>query len=234
MLDFKRYKVLTFDCYGTLIDWESGILNALRPLLTAHQIQLADDQILTEYAAIEAELEAGAYRPYRQILEGVVEQFGQRFNFQPEPEETAALPDSIQNWLPFEDTVAALRQLQQQYRLVILSNVDDALFAGSAKHLQVAFDDVITAEQIGSYKPALQNFQVMMQRVGLPQDQILHVAQSVHHDIQPASSLGLSTVWVNRRQSQAGAGATPVAEAEADLTIPDLQTLATLTSSVRR
>jgi len=155
-----------------------------------------------------------------------VQQFGDRFSFMPTPEEITALPDSVQNWLPFPDTVAALQRLHQKYKLVILSNIDDALFAGSAKHLQVTFDDVITAEQIGSYKPAITNFKTMMQRVGVPKEQILHVAQSIHHDIQPASSLGLSTVWVNRRHSQDGAGATPIAEAEASLTVPDLQTLA--------
>ncbi len=228
MLDFERYKVLTFDCYGTLIDWESGILNALRPLLSAHQVQLADEQILAQYAEIESALEVGEYRPYRQILAAVVQQFGERLNFAPTPAEAAALPDSVQNWLPFADTVAALQQLQQKYQLVILSNIDDELFAGSAKRLQVKFDQVITAEQIGSYKPALKNFETMMQRVGVPPAQILHVAQSIHHDIQPASSLGLSTVWVNRRQNQAGTGATPVAEAKADLTVESLQALASL------
>jgi 2-haloacid dehalogenase len=226
MLEFERYKVLTFDCYGTLIDWENGILNALRPLLLAHDIQLTDNNILEQYAEIESALEFGEYRPYRQILEAVVQQFGERFNFAPTPEEITALPDSVQNWLPFPDTIAALQRLHQKYKLVILSNIDDALFAGSAKHLQVPFDDVITAEQIGSYKPAITNFKTMMQRVGVPQDQILHVAQSIHHDIQPASSLGLSTVWVNRRHSRDGAGATPIAKAEADLTVPNLQTLA--------
>jgi 2-haloacid dehalogenase len=226
MLEFERYRVLTFDCYGTLIDWENGILNALRPLFLAHDIQLSDNNILEQYAEIESALETGEYRPYRQILEAVVQQFGERFNFAPTPEEITALPDSVQNWLPFPDTVAALQRLHQKYKLVILSNIDDALFAGSAKHLQVPFDDVITAEQIGSYKPAITNFKTMMQRVGVPQDQILHVAQSIHHDIQPASSLGLSTVWVNRRHSQDGAGATPIAKAEADLTVPNLQTLA--------
>ncbi len=228
MLDFERYKVLTFDCYGTLIDWESGILNALRPLLSAHQVQLADEQILAQYAEIESALEVGEYRPYRQILAAVVQQFGERLNFAPTPAEAAALPDSVQNWLPFADTVAALQQLQQKYQLVILSNIDDELFAGSAKRLQVKFDQVITAEQIGSYKPALKNFETMMQRVGVPPAQILHVAQSIHHDIQPASSLGLSTVWVNRRQNQAGTGATPAAEAKADLTVESLQALASL------
>jgi 2-haloacid dehalogenase len=217
---------LTFDCYGTLIDWENGILNALRPLLLAHDIQLSDNNILEQYAEIESALETGEYRPYRQILEAVVQQFGERFNFAPTTAEITALPDSIQNWLPIPDTVAALQRLHQKYKLVILSNIDDALFAGSAKHLQVPFDDVITAEQIGSYKPAITNFKTMMQRVGVPQDQILHVAQSIHHDIQPASSLGLSTVWVNRRHSQDGSGATPIAKAEADLTVPNLQTLA--------
>lgn len=230
MLNFNQYEVLTFDCYGTLIDWETGILTALKPILQAHQIQLSDAKILEQYAEFEAGLEQEDYRKYRQILEAVVDQFGSSFGFTPTAAEKTALPDSVQHWPPFPDTVAALKQLQQRYQLVILSNVDDDLFAGTNHHL-VQFDQVITAEQVQSYKPALHNFQTMINRVGVPPEKILHVAQSLYHDIAPANSLGLSTVWVNRRHQQEGSGATPLAQAQPDLIVPNLQTLAQLATA---
>jgi 2-haloacid dehalogenase len=233
MLNFSQYEVLTFDCYGTLIDWETGILTALKPILQAHQVDLPDQAILEYYAQFESELEQGDYRKYCHILEAVVEQFGKRFNFTPTTAEKTALPESVQHWPPFSDTVAALKQLQQRYKLVILSNIDDALFAGTAKHL-IQFDQVITAEQLQSYKPALRNFQSMIERVGVSPDQILHVAQSLYHDIAPAKSLGLSTVWVNRRHQQDGSGATPLAQSQPDLTVPDLQTLAEATVPIEQ
>jgi 2-haloacid dehalogenase len=212
MLDFNHYKVLTFDCYGTLIDWETGILNALKPLLSAHAVELADSEMLGLYAEFEAELEQGTYQKYHQILSGVVQKFGQKFDFVPTAEEIAALPESLQSWPPFPDTV------------------DDDLFAYTAELLQVKFDDVITAAQLQSYKPNLNNFKTMMQRVhtlaGILPEEILHVAQSIYHDIIPARSLGLSTVWVARRQGQSGAAL--AAEGQPDLTVPDMQTLASL------
>lgn len=227
MLNLSQYKVLTFDCYGTLIDWETGILNALSPLLQQHGVDLSDDEILQQYAEFESALEAGEYRPYRQILAGVVQKLGGRFGFTPSEAEQQSLPDSVQNWPAFADTVAALQQLHQIYQLVILSNVDDDLFAQTNRRL-IQFDDVVTAEQVQSYKPALNNFKTLIQRVGVPSEQILHVAASLYHDIVPASSLGLSTVWVNRRHSQGGAGAAPEAVGKADLVVPDLKTLADL------
>jgi 2-haloacid dehalogenase len=182
------------------------------------------------YAEFEAELEQGTYQKYHQILSGVVQKFGQKFDFVPTAEEIAALPESLQSWPPFPDTVDALKQLQQKYKLVILSNVDDDLFAYTAELLQVKFDDVITAAQLQSYKPNLNNFKTMMQRVhtlaGILPEEILHVAQSIYHDIIPARSLGLSTVWVARRQGQSGAAL--AAEGQPDLTVPDMQTLASL------
>lgn len=228
MLSFEHYQVLTFDCYGTLIDWESGMLAALKPILQAHQVELADEEILQLFAEFESELEQGPYLKYRQVLENVVQKFGERLRFSPSAEEKSALPESIQNWLPFPDTVEALKQLQQQFQLVILSNVDDDLFANTAKRLQVKFDQIITAEQLQTYKPSLNNFKAAIERIGLPPEKILHVAASIYHDVVPASSLGLSTVWVNRRHLQGGAGAALEAEGQADLETPDLQTLATL------
>ncbi|WP_373528259.1 haloacid dehalogenase type II [Nostoc sp.] len=202
MIDFNNYKALTFDCYGTLIDWENGILGALKPLLLAHNSNLDNEQILELFAKFEAELEKGEYLKYREVLRRVVQKFGERFGFEPTADELNSLADSIQHWLPFPDTVEALQILKQKFKLVIISNVDDDLFAFSAKHLKVEFDQIITAEQAKSYKPSLNNFRLAIERIDLPLEQILHVAASVYHDIVTAKSLGLSTVWVNRRADQ--------------------------------
>ncbi|BDI18855.1 haloacid dehalogenase [Nostoc cf. commune SO-36] len=225
-MNFNQYKALTFDCYGTLIDWENGILGVLKPLLLAHNTNLDDNQILELFAEFEAELEKGDYIKYREVLKGVVQKFGERFDFEPTGDELNLLADSIQNWLPFPDTVKALRALKQKFKLVIISNVDDDLFAFSAKHLQVEFDQIITAEQAKSYKPSLNNFRLAIERIDLPLEQILHVAASVYHDIATAKSLGLSTVWVNRRGNHKGESAV----SQPDLEVPDLKTLAVLSS----
>lgn len=224
--DFSQYQFLTFDCYGTLIDWEKGILDGLRPLLQKYGVQLSDEQLLELYAGIEADLEAGSYQPYRDVLRQIVPLLGKELGFAPSSAEENSLVDSFANWQPFSDSVAALQLLQQRYKLVILSNVDDDLFALSARHLQVTFDGVITAEQVKSYKPSLNHFHCAIEQLGNQPERILHVAQSLYHDIVPARSLGLSTVWINRRQGKAGFGATPVAHAQPDWEFPSLQALA--------
>ncbi|MBN3874494.1 haloacid dehalogenase type II [Nostoc sp. JL33] len=230
MIDFNQYKALTFDCYGTLIDWENGILGVLKPLLLAHNTNLDDNQILELFAEFEAELEKGEYIKYREVLKRVVQKFGERFGFEPTADELNSLADSIQDWLPFPDTIEALKTLTSKFKLVIISNVDDDLFAFSAKHLQVEFDQIITAEQTKSYKPSLNNFRVAIERIDLPLEQILHVAASVYHDIVTAKSLGLSAVWVNRRRDQKGLYTTGSAVSQPDLEVPDLKTLAVLSS----
>ncbi|MGF1936241.1 MAG: haloacid dehalogenase type II [Nostoc sp. ChiQUE02] len=230
MIDFNPYKALTFDCYGTLIDWENGILKVLKPLLLAHNTNLDDEQILELFAEFEAELEKGEYIKYREVLKRVVQKFGERFGFEPTADELNLLANSIQYWLPFPDTVEALRTLKQKFKLVIISNVDDDLFAFSAKHLEVKFDQIITAEQAKSYKPSLNNFRLAIERINLPLEQILHVAASVYHDIVTAKSLGLSTVWVNRRADQKGAHTTDSRLSQPDLEVPDLKTLAAMSS----
>ncbi|MGV0102191.1 haloacid dehalogenase type II [Nostoc sp. DSM 114167] len=227
MIELNQYKALTFDCYGTLIDWENGILGVLRPLLLTHNTNLDNEQILDIFAEFEAEIEIGEYIKYREVLQRVVQKFGERFGFEPTADELNSLADSIQHWLPFPDTVEALRTLKQKFRLIIISNVDDDLFAFSAKHLEVEFDKVITAEQAKSYKPAFNNFRLAIERIDLPLEQILHVAASVYHDIVTAKSLGLSTVWVNRRAEQ-GVSASLPAVTQPDLEVPDLKTLAAL------
>lgn len=229
MLQFDDFAVLMFDCYGTLIDWESGLWQALHTVLTHHGIDLPMEQALELYGALESAAESGVYHPYRTVLRMVLEGFGSRLGFTPTPTELQQFSTSVQNWPAFPDSAAALQALQKHYKLAILSNIDDDLFALSAPRLQVQFDWVITAQQAQSYKPSVRNFQLAFARIGLPTHQILHVAQSLFHDHVPAKSLGLSTVWVNRRANKAGSGATPPASAQPDLEVPDLQTLARMT-----
>ncbi len=227
MLNFEQYQVLTFDCYGTLIDWESGVLTALHAILDSYDIQIEDEKILELFAEFES-TEEKEYKSYREVLKGVVRRFGDRLHFQPSAAQQEALPNSIQHWQPFPDTVEALKQLKQRFKLVIISNVDDDLFAGTAEHLQVEFDQVITAQQVKSYKPSLNNFEVAFDRLGVPKAQILHVAASLYHDIVPTNALELANVWVNRRVGMTGSGAAKEAIAQPNLEVPNLRVLADL------
>ena len=226
MLRFDDFDVLTFDCYGTLIDWETGILDSLRPVLAAHRVDLVPERTLELYGKLESAAEDGPYREYKAILRTVLEGLGARFGFTPTAHELEQFSTSIKDWPAFPDSTAALQALHKKYRLAIVSNIDDDLFAHSAKRLQVSFDWIVTAQQAKSYKPSLNNFRLAFDRIGVPQNRILHVAQSLFHDIAPANTLGLSTVWVNRRHAKEGSGATPVANARPDLEVPDLRTLA--------
>ncbi len=228
MLDLDGIRALTFDCYGTLINWEAGILSALRPTFTNRGIEVSNDDLLEAYGQIEAQLESGPWKPYRQVLRECVAGLGLRYNFSPTATEMEALPASLAFWPAFPDTVEALRRLKTRYKLAIISNTDDELFAATARNLGVEFDGVITAEQCGSYKPSHQNFLIALERLGLPREQVLHVAQSIYHDVVPTRALGISSVWVNRRKGLLGSGATLPAEGRPDLEVTDLKSLADL------
>jgi 2-haloacid dehalogenase len=156
----------------------------------------------------------------------VLEGLGSRLGFSPTPVEVQQFSTSVKDWPAFPDSARALQALKRKFKIAIISNIDDDLFAFSARRLQVPFDWVITAQQARSYKPSLNNFHLAFKRMGLPKDKILHVAQSLFHDVVPAKALGLSTAWINRRHHQGGFGATPPAQARPDLEVPDLQTLA--------
>jgi 2-haloacid dehalogenase len=230
MLDFTRFKVLTFDCYGTLIDWETGIFSALRPILAAHEKKITDSTLLELYSELELKAERGEFLRYRDVLQFVVHGFGERLGFSPTETEVRSLPESLANWQPFPDTVEALRALKNRYRLAVISNVDDDLFASTAPKLGVAFDHVITAQQAGCYKPCMKMFKLAEQRIGVSRERWLHVGQSIYHDVIPAQSLGIATVWVNRPSPRPGAGAAKAAAGKPDLEVPDLKTLAKLAS----
>ena len=227
-MDFSPFTTISFDCYGTLVDWESGILPVLRTVLARHERTLADAAILELYGEFEAEAESGPYRSYREVLQSVVRAFGDRLNFEATPAETRSLHESVAWWPPFPDTVAALHRLKKRFKLAVISNIDDDLFAATRKHLDVEFDAVITAQQAGSYKPAIHNFDLALRTLTLPPERLLHAAQSIYHDIVPAWSLGIATVWVNRRSARPGVGAVRAAMGHPDLEVPDLATLAEL------
>jgi 2-haloacid dehalogenase len=226
MLDFTRFEILTFDCYGTLINWEAGILSVLHRILGAHEKTVDDATLLKLYGDFEQRSEHGVFHPYREVLGSVVRQFGIELGFTPSAEEIRSLPESLPTWQPWPDTAAALRQLKTRFRLAILSNVDDDLFAGTRPQLGVGFDEVITAQQAQAYKPSLKLFELALSRVHAPAHRVLHVGQSIYHDVIPAQALGLATVWVNRPSARAGVGAVKAAEAKPDLTVSSLEELA--------
>jgi 2-haloacid dehalogenase len=226
MLDFSRFKFITFDCYGTLIDWETGILSALRPLLETHGGKLGDPEVLQLYGELEANAEAGEYRPYRDVLREVVRSLGAQVGFEATAAEQDSLPDSIASWKPFPDTVNALKKLHSRFQLAIISNIDDDLFAMTAHKLGIDFDQVITASQAGAYKPSPTIFRLAQQKLGVSAQEWLHAGQSIYHDVIPAKSLGISTVWVNRPSLRPGVGAVREASGTPDIEVQSLQELA--------
>jgi 2-haloacid dehalogenase len=207
------FKVLTFDCYGTLIDWETGIINALQPLLKTDSGERAPDEILASFARHETAQEADTPAMiYSEVLGEVYRRLAVEWETAASDVEHRAFGGSVGDWPAFADSTASLAYLKQFYKLVILSNVDRKSFALSRKRLGVAFDAVYTAEDIGSYKPDPRNFRYMLDglaRSGHAAGEILHIAQSLFHDHAPANTVGLHSAWIDRRAGAAGSGATP-------------------------
>jgi 2-haloacid dehalogenase len=226
-LNFHQFKFLTFDCYGTLIDWESGILGSLQPTLKNHNQNLDDAQILNLYAELESAIESNEFKPYREVLKQVVRGLGDRLGFKASDQDANSLPESLKHWRPFPDTVASLKSLARHYKLCVISNIDDDLFAHTLRHLDVPFHVVVTALQARSYKPCHNNFRLALEKIGAPKEQVLHVAESLFHDIAPARELGIKNVWVDRSKGRRGR-ASRVADVKPDLEVPDLKTLAEL------
>lgn len=225
MLDFTEVTVLSFDCYGTLIDWESGILSALRPVLARYDVEKPDKELLELYGRFERQAqERVPFINYRTVLRAVAARFYRHFNIDPDngPEAEQILAESLGDWPAFPDTVEALNSLGSRFKLAIISNVDDDMIELTQERLGVRFDWVITSERIGSYKPSQGNFHGARRIMDIEPAQQVHVAQSLYHDIAPASALGWKTVWVNRQ----GAAITPSVDSQPDLQVPDLASLA--------
>jgi 2-haloacid dehalogenase len=193
-LNRQNYKTLSFDCYGTLIDWENGILGYLQPLFESVDVHVIDEWVLEYYADVEPQIQAEG-GSYRAVLAQVLERFGNRLAFTPSDEDLAGFAASIEYWQPFPDSVAALRSLKADFELIALSNIDDELFEYSNQALGNPFSRIVTAERVGAYKPDRRMFDALLNEAQGP---ILHVAQSRFHDIVPATEVGLDTVWINR------------------------------------
>jgi 2-haloalkanoic acid dehalogenase type II len=204
------FKALSFDCYGTLIDWEAGLSEALRPL--AERAGKSPEELLEAYGPIEHDLEE--IHPgmrYSQLLEKVHERLCDDFGVDRDEGEAAALGASVGDWPAFSDSAEALAYLKGHFKLIILSNVDRASFAGSNRRLAVEFDHIFTAEDIGSYKPDLRNFEYLLENLtadGVGKGEVLHVAQSLFHDHVPANHMGVASAWIDRRHDKPGSGAT--------------------------
>lgn len=230
--DFSPFEALTFDCYGTLIDWERGLLAALRPFASRCSTPPSDDTLLTTYAKHEgrAELQdqSNPFRPYKEVqciaLAGLARELG----FEISRGEEDALSRSIKDWPAFPDTAAAMRTLKRRFKLCVCSNIDRDLFEGSRPMLGVELDALVTAEDVRSYKPAPGHFERAPIALGIDRSRILHVAQSLYHDIRPARELGYTTVWVNRQRGRWGATLPVDAGVQPHLEVPDLATLAEL------
>ncbi len=213
------FRVLTFDCYGTLIDWESGMYAAMQPMLTAGGITLDRDTVLERFAECESAQEVATPRMlYSDMLAEVHRQLSEDWDVTVTETMHQRFGTSVRDWPAFPDSAAALQYLKQHYKLVILSNVDRQSFRGSNQRLGVAFDAIYTAQDIGSYKPDPANFRYMLDHLaalGHAKDEILHTAQSLYHDHVPAKQFGLATAWINRRHGKPGWGATRPAPADA-------------------
>jgi 2-haloacid dehalogenase len=226
------FSVLTFDCYGTLIDWETGIVSALGPWLEANGIGVERDQILAAFARAESpQQEATPGMLYSDLLAEVHGAIAREFGLAPDREAARAFGASIGDWPAFADSAEALAYLKRHYQLVILSNVDRASFARSKRKLGVEFDAIFTAEDIGSYKPDPRNFQYMIARLaerGIGKGQILHTAESLYHDHMPAKRFGLATCWIHRRAGREDHGATrsPGGEVRPDFRFETLAAMA--------
>ena len=220
MGEFDHYRALSFDCYGTLINWESGIISALSEWSGRSQTGASDDELLTHFSEIETVVE-GESSPallYPQVLAETLNRMGDRFSVEVSQEDGARFGASVGDWPAFPDSPSALARLKQHFKLIIVSNVDRASFAASNQRLGVVFDRVITAEDVGAYKPNPPHFEGLfaaLPELDVDRSELLHVAQSLFHDHEPARRYGLETVWIDRRAGRRGTGATPAVDASA-------------------
>jgi 2-haloacid dehalogenase len=222
---FDDFDALTFDCYGTLVDWERGILDGIRAAV-GDRLDVPDDELLEEYAGHEAALEGGDYLAYREVVAEALRRICAAREVEVGDAAAAGFGDSVGDWPPFPDTTAALAGLAGRFRLGVITNCDDDLFARTREKLGVDFDWIVTAQQARGYKPRIRNFEYAFERIDVPRERIIHVAQSLFHDHVPAKGLGMTTVWIDRRGDREGSGATPPASASPDMTFPDMRSFA--------
>jgi 2-haloalkanoic acid dehalogenase type II len=214
MMKLTDFDALSFDCYGTLIDWEAGLSAGLVQIAGLTPGLAAVDDLLDTYGEIEAAIERDhPTLPYPEVIARSIITTGDAHGISVPSVLAQAIGGSVPDWPAFPDSAEALQRLKERFKLIILSNVDDLSFAGSNRHLGVTFDAILTAQQIGSYKPNPANFEALLAKIdemGIARDRLLHVAQSLFHDHVPAKAIGLPTVWINRRGDSGAGGATPL------------------------
>ncbi|MDH3389419.1 MAG: HAD hydrolase-like protein [Gammaproteobacteria bacterium] len=221
-MKLSDYKMLTFDTYGTLIDWESGIYNALQPLLDKVPIKLGRDEVLELFAEFEIRQQTETpTRVYSSLLADVARAIAGKWQIRISDEEANAFGRSVKDWPAFDDSPAALDYLRQHYLMATVTNCDRISYMGSNARLEIEWDAIYTAQDIGCYKPSLRNFEYLFEQarrdLGILPHEILHVAQSLAHDMVPATQMGMTKLWINRRHGQEGLGAT--APPQGDFTI---------------
>lgn len=226
MLDFNNYEWISFDCYGTLVDWETGISDAVAGIFARHGVRRTRNEILAMFSDAEPKVQSsGEFLEYHRVLRDVMEVMAWEASIRLPRAEAEQLPASLPYWPAFPDATTALRTMQSRYRLAVISNVDDDLFSGTATGLGILFDAVITSQQTRSYKPDLRNFRLAQEHMGVDTSEWLHVGESLFHDIGPANLLGIDSVWVNRPDRGGGSRRT---HAIPSLAVPDLGELARL------
>ena len=206
MLDYMKFDfdLITFDCYGTLIDWEGGIATAFQTEAAHDGLQFDREQIIKAYMEVEPAVESAEYRPYREVLAETAQRVAARLGWPITADRAGFLPASLPAWQPFVDTNPAIERLARKFQLGILSNTDDDLISATIRHFTAGFDVIVTAQQVRSYKPAFAHFQEGLRRAG--ERRMLHAAQSYFHDVVPARKLGLPVIWVNRKAESAFEG----------------------------
>lgn len=216
--DFTTYRAITFDCYGTLIDWNAGVATILAPWTVKVGLRLSMDDLLGQFAdAQRVHQLTEPFKPYRQVLADAFADIARANGHPAGTEDLAVFSRSVGTWPPFSDTLSILRQLRKKYVLGVMSNVDDESFSATHKLLGGLINEVVTAEQVRSYKPAAPHFEEMLKRLagrGISNEEILHVAQSRFHDVEPGNSFGLKTIWIDRRSRKRGRGITIPSRAE--------------------
>jgi 2-haloacid dehalogenase len=220
-MDFSQFDLISFDCYGTLVDWKRSLRDIMEPFIKRHKLNLSADQLFDLFFKADQRSVSEKYKPYRDILVDIMDEMGKELNINLNQAERTCLVDRFGDWTAFPDTSDALQELKKRYKLAIISNVDDELFDVTKRCLGVSFDYIITAKQVGSYKPSKNNFIKAIEKFELPSERVLHVAQSIYHDIIPTNELGWSNVWVNRYNEPER-----IDPAEfPDLEVPDLASL---------
>ncbi len=220
-MNFSQFKLISFDCYGTLVDWKRSLRDILTPFIARHKLKISMDKLYELFLDADQKNITSEYRPYSEVLISIMDEIGKELKIDLKHAERTCLVDRFGDWTAFPDSSEALQELQKSYKLAVISNVDDELFDVTKRCLGVRFDYIITAKQVGSYKPSKNNFIKALEIFGLPKEQVLHVSQSIYHDIVPTNELGWNNVWINRYNEPGG---TEPAEM-ADLELPDLTSL---------